>query len=171
MALPLIHLNDLPPEGRNYSGELRTDLFGLSGPYDPVFTPPFKYDVTVRLEDGDIIVEGEVEAQFEVQCSRCPQRLPWRVSLNPYLTCEERDKDDTLDLTAQLREDTLLALPGYPRCEESNVAPRPCSREGGFAPESDYVPLNGEETEDPGRRDDVWGALDKLPATDPKPKS
>ena len=45
MPLPLIHLNDLPPGGRNYSGELRTDIFELSGKYDPKFTPPLKFDL------------------------------------------------------------------------------------------------------------------------------
>ncbi|MDB6133548.1 MAG: hypothetical protein JWM59_1791 [Verrucomicrobiales bacterium] len=170
MPLPLIHLNDLPPGGRNYSGELRTDIFELSGKFDPKFTPPFKFDLAVRVDDGDIIVQGWAETVFEMQCSRCTQQLPWRVRLDPYFTCEERDGAATLDLTAQLREDTLLALPGYPRCEESNVAPRPCSRDGGFAPESEYVPLDGEETVDPGQRD-AWGALDNLPSADPKPKS
>lgn len=170
MSLPLIHLNDLPPGGRNYSGEQRQDIFGLTGKFDPVFTPPLKYDLMVRLDDGDIIVEGSVEVHFEIQCSRCAQQLPWRVSLDPYVTCEGRDGAATLDLTAQIREDTLLALPGYPRCEESNVAPRPCSGEDGFAPESEYVPLDGEETADPGQRD-VWGALDDLPSPDPKHNS
>lgn len=160
MALPLINFGDLPPDGRTYSGELRTDIFGLTGKFDPVFVPPLEYEVTVRLDDGDVIVEGTIGARFTLPCSRCPARLPWQVTLDPYLTCEVKE-GDTLDLTAQLREDILLALPGYPRCEESNVEPQPCQTEGAFAPESEFTPLTGEEPSD-APRPDPWEALDRL---------
>lgn len=160
MALPLINFGDLPPDGRNYSGEHRPDLFGLTGKFDPVFVPPLRYEVNVRLDEDDVIVEGTVEAQFTLQCSRCANRLPWLVRMDPYFTCEEKE-GDTLDLTAQLREDILLALPGYPRCEESNVEPQPCQTEGAFAPESEFVPLTGEEPSD-APKPDPWEALNRL---------
>ncbi len=165
MTLPLIQFADLSAEGRQLSGEVRVDWFALTGPYDPTFQPPLTYDLTVRLDDGDVIVEGTVEAAFSIQCSRCANRLPWRVSLDPYLTCEEKE-GHTLDLTAQLREDILLALPGYPRCEESNVEPQPCQTEGAFAPESEFIPLTGEEPSDTPKPN-VWEALDRLPPGGP----
>jgi uncharacterized protein len=158
MAPPLIHFGDLPPDGRNYSGEIRTDLFALTGKYDPVFVPPLIYDVQVRLEEGDVIVEGKVEARFLLQCGRCAARLPWQVSLDPYFTCEAPEGD------------TLLSLPGYPRCEESNVEPQPCQKEGAFAPESEFVPLSGEEPLDAPRKD-VWDVLDLLPPPPTPPSS
>lgn len=167
MKLPLIQFTDLPPDGRSFSGEVRVDWFALPGKFDPIFSPPLKYDVTVRLDDSDLIVEGSVKANFSLQCARCTQRLPWRVSLDPYFTCEERE-GDTLDLTSQLREDILLALPGYPRCEESNVEPQPCQTEGAFAPESEFIPLTGEETSDTPKPN-VWEALDRLPPAEPPP--
>jgi uncharacterized protein len=160
MTPSLITFTDLPSEGRVYSGELRPDPFALAGKYDPIFVPPLRYEVTVRLDDGDVIVEGTVSARFQLQCSHCPSRLLWDVTMDPYFTCEEKE-GDTLDLTAQLREDILLALPGYPRCEESNVEPHPCQTEGAFAPESDYTPLTGEEPSD-APPPDIWKALDRL---------
>ncbi len=163
----LVTLSDLPPEGRHFSGEIRPDLFGLTGPYDPHFVPPLRYEVQVRRDDGDVIVEGTLEAQFQLQCSRCAARLPWRVLLDPYFSCEEQE-GDTLDLTAQFREDILLALPGYPRCEESNVEPQPCQTGGGFAPDSAFIPLTGEEPSDAPQLD-VWQALDRLPPAGPSP--
>lgn len=162
-----ISLNDLPRDGRDYSGEIRTDVFGLSGEYEPRFVPPLTYDLQVKLDDGDIVVSGKVACSFEVPCVRCGQPVPWRVELDPYFSQEPREGLATLDLTAWIREDTLLALPGYPRCEESNVEPRPCAQAGGFPPESEFVPLSEEETtESPAR--DVWGALDSFPSDSPQ---
>ena len=169
MSLPLINFGDLPPDGRNYSGELRTDLFGLSGEFDPVFVPPMIYNVNVRLDDDDVIVEGTVQARFLLQCGRCAARLPWQVNLDPYFSCEAQE-GGTLDLTAQLREDIILSLPGYPRCGESNVEPQSCQKEGAFAPESDFLPLSGEEPLDAPRKD-VWDVLDQLPPAPAPPHS
>ena len=84
----LVTLSDLPVEGRVFSGEIRPDLFGLTGPYDPQFVPPLHYEVQVRRDDGDVIVEGKLEARFQLQCSRCAARLPWRVRMEPYFSCE-----------------------------------------------------------------------------------
>ena len=165
MTLPLIQFSDLSADGRQLSGEVRVDWFGLTGKYDPIFQPPLTYDLTVRLDDGDVIVEGTVAASFSIQCCRCANRMPWRVILDPYLTCDHQE-GHTLDLTSQLREDILLALPGYPRCEESNVEPQPCQTEGAFAPESDFIPLTGEEPSDTPKPN-VWEALDRLPPGGP----
>lgn len=161
MTLPLIQFADLSASGRPLSGEVRVDWFGLTGKYDPIFQPPLTYDLNVRLDDDDIIVEGSVEASFSIQCARCGNRLPWRVSLDPYVTCDKKE-GHTLDLTAQLREDILLALPGYPRCEESNVEPQSCQKDGAFLPESEFTPLTGEEPSDTPKPN-VWEALDRLP--------
>lgn len=163
-----IHLNELPPEGKLFEGEFRVDLFGLSHPEDPKFRPPMTYSMNVRLDGADVIVEGTADAVFEVQCARCTERFPWRVMLDPYYSQEPREGASSLDLTAQLREDILLALPGYPHCEESNVESRVCPAADLFAPESDFIPISGEEDEGPPADDrNVWDALKNFrPASD-----
>ena len=161
-----ITLNDLPRDGRDYRGEVREDLFALTGEFDPVFVPPLVYDLFVKLDDGDICISGKISATFQVPCVRCGQPVPWRVEMPNYVSKEPRDGEATLDLTERIREDTLLALPGYPRCEESNVEPRPCAQAGGFPPESEFVPLSEEETSELPASD-VWGALDSFPTDSP----
>lgn len=162
-----ITLNELPREGRRYAGELSVDIYQLPrGEYEPEFVPPLKYDLEVRLEGADVVVHGVVDALFQLRCSRCNGPVPWRARLDPYHYQEPRDGAATLDLTDLMREDTLLALPGYPRCEESNVDPHPCPRAGAVAPESEYVPLSEEETAEL-RQSDIWEALNQFQPDSP----
>lgn len=163
-----IQINDLPLEGKCYKGELRTDLFGLRAADDPRFVPPVTFSVNVKLDGPDVVVEGWVRARFELECARCGKWLPYDVEMENYYSMEPRDGAATLDLTEQIREDILLSLPGYPRCEDSNVESRTCPAEGQFAAESEFAPLEPAETVEPERRD-VWGALDKIHPSDGAP--
>jgi uncharacterized metal-binding protein YceD (DUF177 family) len=164
-----VHLNELPPEGRRYFGEIRNDVFKLPGPDDPRMAGPVRYDVTVTLDRDLIVVEGEVTADFELECTRCLERFPWHVSLDPYSSEDPRDGRSILDLTEVLREDILLALPGYPHCENSNVSPRNCPAAGKFAQSSEYAPQADEDASE-SRSRDIWGVLDQVKEKiDPKP--
>jgi uncharacterized metal-binding protein YceD (DUF177 family) len=156
-----IHLNELPLDGQIFEGEIRNDLFGLAGNGDPRFVPPARFSLNVRLDGPDVVVEGTIHARFEMECARCGQWFPMDVELDNYYSQEPRDGRATLDLTGQIREDILLALPGYPRCEDSNVESRTCPASGKFVPESEFVPLEEAETEEPPHRD-VWDVLDQI---------
>lgn len=63
-----------------------------------------------------------------------------------------------MDLTEMIREDILLTLPNFPRCEDGNVEPRDCPAQGKFDP----AELAAEADEAPGGDRGVWNALDKL---------
>jgi uncharacterized metal-binding protein YceD (DUF177 family) len=164
-----IHLNELPPEGRLFEGEIRNDPFRLTGATDPRFVPPVRFALNVQLDGPDVVVEGTIHARFELQCVRCGQWFPWDAALDEYSTREPRDGAATLDLTAQIREDILLALPGYPRCGESNVESRACPSEGRFAQESAFTSLDEAEAEEPQHRD-VWDVLDQIQPGPGKPR-
>jgi uncharacterized metal-binding protein YceD (DUF177 family) len=121
------------------------------------------------VDGPDFIVEGSIHARFELECARCGQWFPMDVELENYYSQEPRDGVATLDLTAHIREDILLALPGYPRCEDSNVESRTCPAEGKFATESEFTPLEEAETEEPQHRD-VWDVLDQIQPSTGAPK-
>jgi uncharacterized metal-binding protein YceD (DUF177 family) len=156
-----IHLNELPSDGKLFEGEIRNDIFGLSGQDDPRFVGPVEFSLNVSLDGPDVVVAGSISACFELLCARCGQWFPYDVELDNYYSQEPREGAATLDLTAQIREDILLALPGYPRCEESNVETRTCPGAGKFASESVFTPLEEAETEERSTKD-VWNVLDKI---------
>lgn len=156
-----IHLNELPHDGKVFEGEIRNDVFQLTAEDDPRFIGPLRFSLTVKIDGPDVIVEGSLSVFFELECARCGQWFPFEVAMDNYYSQEPREGASTLDLTAHIREDILLTLPGYPRCEESNVETRTCPAAGRFAPESEFSPLDEVETEEPSTRD-VWNVLDQI---------
>ncbi len=160
-----IHLNELPSGGKLFEGEFRNDLFDLSGEEAPHYIGPVKFSLNVSIDGPWIIVEGSVTARFELECARCGQWFPYSIDLDEYYSQEPREGESTLDLTAHIREDILLSLPGYPRCEESNVEDRTCPAAGKFAKDAEFVPFPEEETAEAPKRTDIWNVLDQLPST------
>jgi uncharacterized metal-binding protein YceD (DUF177 family) len=62
-----------------------------------------------------------------------------------------------IDLTEAIRDDILVALPPYPRCEDGNIEPRECPAQGRF----DSVPAALPD-EPPAGDKAVWNVLDQL---------
>ena len=154
-----IDLRTLPAEGKDLCGELPASFFALD-PADSIqATTPLRYDLHVELDGKDLIVTGELEATFSLTCGRCVEPFLERVHL-PYYQAElEMEGDNsTMDLTEAVREDILLTLPSYPRCEDGNVEARECPAQGRFQSESDEL-----TPETPPQQDRaVWDVLDQL---------
>lgn len=119
------------------------------------------YDLLAELVGTRLIVRGTVSVACDMECRRCADFFSTSVRVSSFLRAYEiRDGMETVDLTADIREDILLALPSYPLCEESckglcphcgkNLNEGPCS----CRPEPD----------DLGR----WAALDKLKLDKPE---
>ncbi len=156
----VVDLLDLPPEGREFAGEIHSDFFQLE-PGAPQPIPPLRYRLRVEWRTGWLVVTGEVSMDFEFECVLCLERFRDRITLDGYLLEEEiTEKTPSVDLTDRVREDILLALPGYPHCNESTLEPRECPAASRFLPASSYAHDPSEEEAAP--RPDLWGALDQL---------
>ena len=102
-------------------------------------------------------ITGSLDATFSLECGRCLERFLQRVEMPDYTTEVPIEKETTMDLTELIREDILLTLPNFPRCENGNVDLRDCPAEGRFkATESSLA------EEMPRADGGVWNALDKL---------
>lgn len=152
-----IDLRSLPDDGRDISGQEPPSFFALD-PKDSIQpVSPLKYDLHLERDGGDLLVTGSLEAVFSLECGRCLERYEHRVELPRYSAEVEISKDPTINLTDTIREDTLVALPSYPRCEDGNVRPRQCPAEGRFENELETA---AEEPQSAGPG--VWEALNKL---------
>ncbi len=165
----ILDLHDLSEDGKDFHGELAGDIFQLE-PGGPHPVPPLRYRLHVtELEGGLALVTGEVSADFTFECVRCLEPFTDRLTLPDWAVELEWNPANSrsLDLTDQVREDILLALPGYPRCEEGRLHPRACPAAQRFSSASDYTPLPPEEGAS-ARRSEQWGALDQLNLSAPK---
>lgn len=151
-------IRSLPVEGKQLTGTLPATFFGLADTDNVKAESPLTYDLNIVRDDKDIIVTGSLDATFSLECGRCLERFQQRVELAEYQAEVEIEKETTtMDLTDLIREDILLTLPNFPRCEDGNVDPRDCPAEGRFDKTDD-----SDVPEDPGADRGVWNALDHL---------
>ena len=159
---------NLPPDGLHLQGELPPGVFELS-PEDIVRPiSPLSFDLTVIKMDSEgdddkedeecLLVTGQIAASFDLECGRCTERFQQRVAFEKYAQEIPLENESTPDLTTWLREDILLALPTYPRCETGNVTPRQCPAEGRFDSPSELSEDEAAQAQD--RK--TWEALDQL---------
>jgi uncharacterized protein len=157
-----IDLRRLNEEGVDLEGSEPKEFFALTAKDSIKAVGEFFYELHAERDDDDLIVTGSVEARFSVECGRCLKPLEIDVILDPYVTeLEIGEGVEMIDLTEALREDILLALPSYPRCEDGNVEARECSEQGRF--ETTASPT-ADESGDPADTQDkhVWDVLDQL---------
>lgn len=150
-----IDLRHFPAEGVHREGTLPATFFDLA-PADTIQpSSPLTYSLDIQRDDDEIIAQGEVSSDFSLQCGRCGERFDYRLDLPDFVMEAPIENEQTIDLTAPLREDILLALPSYPRCEDGNIIPHACPAEGRF---TEAAPSDEPPAEDKG----IWDALDQL---------
>jgi uncharacterized protein len=166
LILDLVHL---PPEGKQFTGELPPSVFDLEKG-GPRAVTGLRYDLWIERRGDFLVATGELEAEFELSCVRCLEFFPEFILLEDTVIEEELTGNPAnLDLTERMREDILLALPAYPRCDEASE-PRSCPATGSFKSESSYSPLEQPRPEAASGRPTVWGALDAFKLPTPRPQ-
>jgi uncharacterized metal-binding protein YceD (DUF177 family) len=117
---------------------------------------PLQYDLEAQSLDDSVLVRGKLVLPLECECVRCLKPFKFRLELPDWtahlpLKGEEAVTvvDDSVDLTAPIREDILLALPAHPVCKTE------C---GGLAGKSSGSKKKKAQAE----QNPSWSELDKL---------
>ena len=113
-------LLDLAPEGKTISGELPCEEFDLDDLPRRTFTEPIRYHLKLTpINAGhDLLVQGCLDSSLLVVCDRCDEEFPWRLECTDVCHEYENAFGTTVDLTDDLREDLLLAIPQHFLCRE-----------------------------------------------------
>ena len=146
MILPVSRLG---PDGARFEGQDPKEV--LEWPPSPrdVVRPagPMRWRLEAQLFGTELLVRGRAEALFEGTCCRCGGPLS-RVYGDEVTISREVAPDETdVDLTSELRESILLALPNNPVCSDDCRPPRPLAEDSGEAADGAPSP---------------WSALDAL---------
>ena len=120
---------------------------------------PIAYDLEARLFDKELVVTGSLAAPFRMRCDRCLDAFDYTVRVEGLALAVEVGDTPTADITEALREELVLALPAYPKCE---LAGKECKIHdiiGDFR--LDKAPLSGVDSATPSGKS-VWDALDQI---------
>lgn len=111
------------------------------------------YILDAGISDGGLFVTGRLEIEMELQCVSCLQTFSHRMVLDAFATQIELPTTESVDLTPEIRDDILLDLPAYPKCDADGIAKCPAS-----FPTVDVSPAEDR----PAESGAVWDALKQL---------
>ena len=113
-----IYLSEVTEEGLELSGTIDDSIYG----FEDEFLKPFaglRYELGVLHVGSELLVRGRIEQDFEAVCSRCGEDFDFTVKIPDFAASFEiNEKTEFVELTTEVRECILLALPTYPVCRE-----------------------------------------------------
>lgn len=78
-----------------------------------------RYHLTVERAGTELVVRGEITAPLRLRCSRCAHFFSTTATVSSFLRAYEwAEHPESLDVSADVREDLLLEIPGFPVCRE-----------------------------------------------------
>jgi uncharacterized metal-binding protein YceD (DUF177 family) len=155
-----IHRNQIPDEGLHLEGivdEKDKDYLDLPGE-DIAQAGPLRYSLDVGQHGSGVWAAGALQMDVEQTCVRCLRRFVMPVDITNFGVQKEAMGKEAIDLTPEIREDILLALPANPDCH----------RHGGLKCEG--LALEHFEAGTPGNSEsgqeseapNPWSSLDEL---------
>ena len=156
----IIPLEEFPEEGLRLIGEADGALFGIDDT-GARSIGPLEYELEAQLYDTELVIRGAIRADFSMRCDRCLSEFDYTVELEDLALSFDVKGKLELDITEELREEVLLELPGYPKCEISGLECKINDTIGDFRLDKD--PQSGVECPAPSGQS-VWDALDQFPS-------
>ena len=139
-----LRLPEVPEDGMVYTGEEPPELLAFSDPGAPRVLGPIRYALRAFNVPGALYAKGKLSVEVEFRCVRCGLAYRTEVEAPDFACAREltlgehpqpvddaeeipenplnrRHSDDThdpecVDLTGDIREAMILALPSYPVC-------------------------------------------------------
>jgi uncharacterized metal-binding protein YceD (DUF177 family) len=144
-----IHTLQIPPEGKHFEGSEPPSVLNVNET-QTVPVAPLQYSLEVGLSEGGLFATGRLESAFNVQCVACLDTFEYPICIPDFACQVELHGAEQVDLTENLREDILLALPAHPHCDWNGL--RVCRGTNFVLPEEPQ----------PEQTKPVWTALDRL---------
>ena len=141
-----VHLLQVPPEGQHLEGEEDAGFLDLAE-IGAKAAGPVRYSLEVGISGSGVFATGRVVAPVEMTCVACLQPFVYEAVVDPFAAQVEIGGREMVDLTPNVREELLLALPNHPRCDR--IQNRRC-------------PYHAPETSGGAEPENVPSAWDKL---------
>ncbi|MGI8436456.1 MAG: YceD family protein [Chthoniobacterales bacterium] len=145
-----IHLRQIPADGLHFEGEEECPIADLADE-GVVCAGPLRYTFDVGISEGALWAQGKLSQPLELKCVACLETFVHVVDVPEFALHTELHGPELIDLTPFMREDILLNLPAYPRCDRTGerVCPAP------------QLQRDESDAAEAARKPD-WSALDQL---------
>ena len=112
-----IDTSRIDPDGETIEGEV--ECVDLDEPFVKAFGG-VRYGLTLQVFGTELLVRGKLEQDFDLVCSRCGKDFDDTVKVGDFTASVEiPENSPEVDLTEEIRESIILALPTYPVCDET----------------------------------------------------
>ena len=158
-----ISIRQLDNEGSDFEGSISSESLELKvddSPANIAFGTDVEYCLHASSVSGGILVTGHLSVPVEADCVRCLKRYTSSVEVPDVCHFYEHITTDELDISEDLREDLLIALPSKYLCSEECSGLCPVCGENLNDGVCDCEPMEQEAEQDDD--ENPWSALDKL---------
>jgi uncharacterized protein len=115
----IIEISKLNPDGEWFEGVEPCSILDLEGESKIRLDQPIRYRMWVQAVSGRLVVQGEWELALGLECGRCADFFSTSLGDSSFLRDYEISGGlETVDVTPDIREDVLLAVPAYPVCRD-----------------------------------------------------
>ena len=147
-----IHLKQIPAAGLHLAGDEECPLQDVP---EVRCLGPLQYDLNVGVSEGGLWAQGSLAQKVELQCVGCLGRFAHEIRVPEFALHTDLRGPETVDITPFLREDILLNVPSYPRCDRDGTNVCRGAKQRELA-----EPSSSREADEKRQHD--WGALDQL---------
>jgi uncharacterized protein len=151
----LIEISKVPADGGLYEEEVPAAALDLDQDARVRVEGPISCRFRVQKVSGELVVQGSLLVPVSLECGRCASFFSTTLADLSFLRAYDvPEGTETVDLTADIREDMLLNLPAFPLCSPE------CR---GLCPQCGHNLNEGPcACKPPAVKPDSWSALDKL---------
>ncbi len=151
----ILQTANLSPAGSKFSGEETSEVFEWTENCTEIVRPtgPLRWKFVAKLFGDELLIEGSVSAEFSGICARCGCDMVLTMAEPLCFSVDVSGDVAEVDLTSELRDAILLALPNHPVCKPD--CPGVCSTCGMLLSEGSCLCRDTPTTSQ-------WDALDKL---------
>jgi len=116
----IIYTTRLRQEGDSFVGEEPAGMMELDNDRFLRENGPVRYDLFAQIVSDRLVVRGKLEVVLDIECSRCLGFFSTTVTDSSFLRAYElSEATETVDLTDDIREGLLLAVPNYWICSSA----------------------------------------------------
>lgn len=147
-----IHLRQIPAEGQHLEGETDCPIPELESE-ETKCAGPLRYSLDLGKSHDAVWASGSLHQPVVSRCVGCLEPFNHTIDVPNFAIHLDLAGPEEIDLAPFMREDILLNLPPYPKCD----------RHGGRqCPAADTLSVADNEAEAQKKREATWAALDKL---------